>query len=153
MIVPYQRLVVVAVSLATIVTLWFLLMHTHLGRSIRAVAQNPIGSSLQGISIQRVSAVTMFFGVGLAALSGVLIGSITSVSPFMGNDAIWRAFIIIVVGGIGSIPGVVIASFVFGILDTSLAAAGLGQFVALTDALVMLLILAVRPNGLLGAKE
>lgn len=153
MIVPYQRLIMVLVSFATIGGLWYLLMHSKLGRSIRAVAQNPTGAALQGISTLKVFAVTMFIGAGLAGLSGVLIGSISAVSPFMGSEAIWRAFIIIIVGGIGSIPGVVLASFLFGILDTGLSATGNGQFVALVDALVMLAILAIRPHGLLGAKD
>ncbi len=153
MIFPYQRLVLVVVSFATIAALWYTLMNTKVGRAVRAVAQNPTGAALQGISIQGVAAITMLIGAGLAALSGVLIGSITSVNPFMGGDAIWRAFIIIIVGGIGSIPGVVLAAFLFGTLDTALAAGGFGQFVALVDALVMLIILAIRPNGLLGAKE
>lgn len=153
MIVPYQRIALIALSLFTIAALWLMLMRTGLGRSIRAVAQNATGAALQGISIQRVSAITMFIGAGLAALSGVLVGSITSVNPFMGGEAIWRAFIIIIVGGIGSIPGVVLASFLFGAVDTTLAASGFGQFVAMVDAMVMLVILAVRPHGLFGVKE
>jgi branched-subunit amino acid ABC-type transport system permease component len=86
-------------------------------------------------------------------MSGVLMAGTLNINPFMGVDAIWRAFIIIIVGGIGSLPGAALASVVFGALDTLLTVSNHGQFAALIDALIMLGILAFRPNGLLGVRE
>ncbi|MBN9549667.1 MAG: branched-chain amino acid ABC transporter permease [Alphaproteobacteria bacterium] len=153
MIMPMQRLVVVIVTFGMIFGLWYLLMRTVTGRAIRAAAQNKTGATLQGISIERVAFTTMVIGCALAAMSGVMMGSVMSINPFMGSEAIWRAFIIIIVGGIGSIPGAVVAAFLFGALDTLLTSVGYGQFSPMMDALIMLLILAFRPNGLLGVKE
>jgi len=152
-VVPVQRLVVTVLTFAMIGALWLFLMHSSVGRAIRAVAQNRTGAVLQGININLMGTVTMFLGSALAAMSGVLMGSLLSITPFMGSDAIWRAFIIIIVGGLGSISGAVVAAFAFGALDTLLVAFGLGHLVALSDALIMLLVLAFRPSGILGAKE
>jgi branched-subunit amino acid ABC-type transport system permease component len=153
LILPYQRGVIIGVSLFMVLSLWFLLMKTKLGRSIRAVAQDPRGAVLQGVNLRRVGAVTMILGAGLAAVSGVLIGSVNAVNPFMGAEALWRAFIIIIVGGVGSIPGTLVAALLFALIDTGLLRFGLGHLVVLVDALVMLGVLALRPHGLLGQKD
>ena len=152
-VVPIQRLVVTLLTFAMIGALWFFLMRTNFGRAIRAVAQNRTGAVLQGINIDRIGLVTMFVGSGLAAISGVLMGSLLSITPFMGSDAIWRAFVIIIVGGLGSIPGAIVAAFAFGALDTLLVSFGFGHLVALSDAVIMLLVLSFAPSGILGAKE
>ena len=152
-ILPIQRIVAAGTSIAMLVMLWLFLMHTHTGRAVRAAAQNKTGALLQGISIQRVGLITMMIGAALAGVSGVLTSSVLGVTPFMGGEAIWRAFLIIIVGGIGSLPGAVLAAFLFGALDTMLPALGYGRFVAMTDALIMLLILSFRPNGLLGTRD
>ncbi len=153
MIIPYQRLAVAGLVFVAVTVLWIFLTRTKPGRSVRAVAQNPRGAILQGISLARVSAMTMLIGTGLAAFSGILIGSINSVHPFMGADAIWRAFIIIIVGGVGSIPGAAIAAVLFAVLDTSLNATGMGHFAPMIDALLMLSVLSFLPHGLLGTRE
>jgi branched-subunit amino acid ABC-type transport system permease component len=153
MILPIQRLVICAVTIAAVALLGWFLLRTSLGRAIRATAQNRTGALLQGVNIVQVEAITMFLGSALAAMSGVLMAGTLNINPFMGVDAIWRAFIIIIVGGIGSLPGAALASVVFGALDTLLTVSNHGQFAALIDALIMLGILAFRPNGLLGVRE
>lgn len=153
MILPYQRMLVVVLAFAMVLGLFYLLMHTRTGRAIRAVAQNPKGAALQGINIMQVGMITIALGAALAGAAGVMIGSVNSVNPFMGGEAIWRAFIIIIVGGIGSIPGVILAACMFGTLDTLLAAFGFGKYVAMVDAVVMLAVLTWRPHGLLGMRE
>lgn len=153
MILPTQRLVVVCLTLATILALWLFLSRSDLGRAIRASAQNRVGALLQGVSLQRIGLLTMLIGSALSAASGVLMGSLLNVNPFMGGEAIWRAFIVIIVGGIGSLPGAALAAALFGTLDSLLTAFGHGEFVALVDALIMLAILSFLPNGLMGARE
>lgn len=152
-VLPIQRLVVVAFTLLMIGGLWVFLMRTKTGRAVRAAAQNKTGAMLQGISMRRIGLITMFTGSSLASLSGVLMGSVQGISPFMGGEAIWRAFIIIIVGGIGSVSGAVVAAFLFGTLDTLLTTFGFGKLVAMVDAVIMLLILSFMPNGLLGSRE
>ena len=152
-ILPIQRLVICAVTIAAVAALGWFLLRTSLGRAIRATAQNRSGALLQGVDIARIETITMFLGCALAAMSGVLMAGTLNINPFMGGDAIWRSFIIIIVGGIGSLPGAALASVVFGALDTLLTVTSHGQFAALIDALIMLVILAFRPNGLLGIRE
>ncbi|SNB52664.1 amino acid/amide ABC transporter membrane protein 1, HAAT family [Arboricoccus pini] len=152
-ILPIQRLVICGVTLAVVTLLGWFLLRTNLGRAIRATAQNRSGALLQGVDIPRIESITMFLGCALAATSGVLMAGTLNINPFMGGDAIWRSFIIIIVGGIGSLPGAALASVVFGALDTVLTVTNHGQFSAMIDALIMILILAFRPNGLLGVRE
>ncbi len=153
MILPIQRLAVFGFTVVMIVGLWFFLMRTNIGRAVRASAQNKTGAMLQGVSMNKVALTTMFVGSALAAMSGVLMSSVLPVSPFMGGDAIWRAFIIIIVGGIGSLSGAVVAAFMFGTIDTLLTSFGAGKFTAMVDALIMLLALSFMPSGILGSRE
>jgi branched-subunit amino acid ABC-type transport system permease component len=153
MILPIQRLVVVAFTVVMMGGLWIFLMRTDLGRAVRATAQNKTGAVLQGISMNRIALTTMFVGSALAAVSGVLMGSVLIISPFMGGEALWRAFIIIIVGGIGSLSGAVVAAFLFGTIDTLMTTFGAGKFSAMVDAIIMLMVLSFLPNGLLGSRE
>ncbi|MDP6429741.1 MAG: branched-chain amino acid ABC transporter permease [Rhodospirillales bacterium] len=153
MILPIQRLAVFGFTVVMIAGLWFFLMQTNIGRAVRASAQNKTGAMLQGISMNKIALTTMFVGSALAAMSGVLMASVLPVSPFMGGDAIWRAFIIIIVGGIGSLSGAVVAAFMFGTIDTLLTSFGAGKFTAMVDALIMLLALSFMPSGILGSRE
>jgi branched-subunit amino acid ABC-type transport system permease component len=153
MILPIQRLVVFAFTAVMMGGLWFFLMRTDLGRAIRATAQNKTGAMLQGISMNRIALTTMFVGSALAAISGVLMGSVLMIGPFMGGEALWRAFIIIIVGGIGSLPGTVVAAFLFGTIDTLMTTVGAGKFSAMVDAIIMLSVLSFMPSGLLGSRE
>jgi len=152
-VIPYQRLVVLCMIFLVFGLLWMFLSQTKTGRAIRATAQNSTGAKLQGIALPWVRVITMIIGAGLAGLSGVLMGSVVSITPFMGGEAIWFAFIVIIVGGVGSLPGAVVAAFLFGTLNTLLTSFGHGQLVGMIDAIIMLLILSVVPNGLLGVKE
>jgi len=153
MILPIQRLVVFSLVVVMISGLWFFLMRTDLGRAVRATAQNKTGAMLQGISMSRMALTTMFIGSALAAISGVLMASVLTIGPFVGGEAIWRAFIIIIVGGIGSLPGAVLAAFLFGTIDTLMTTFGAGKFSAMVDAVIMLLVLSFKPSGLLGVRE
>ena len=152
-ILPIQRIVVLGFTTLMMLGLWYFLMRTDLGRAVRATAQNKTGAMLQGISMGRIAITTMFVGSALAAISGTLMGSILMIGPFTGGDAIWRAFIIIIVGGIGSLSGTVVAALLFGVIDTLMTTFGAGKFTAMTDAIIMLLVLSFMPSGLLGARE
>lgn len=152
-ILPWQRIAIAIVTIGTITALAMFLKHSNAGRAIRATAQNSVGALLQGMSPFRTSMIAMALGSALAGMSGVLMATALGVSPFMGGEAIWRAFIVVIVGGIGSIPGAVAAGLLFGFLDTALGAFNLSQFVALTNALIMLLVLSFLPNGILGRRD
>ena len=152
-ILPIQRIVVLGFTALMMAGLWYFLMRTDLGRAVRATAQNKTGAMLQGISMGKIALTTMFVGSALAAISGTLMGSVLMIGPFMGAEALWRAFIIIIVGGIGSLSGTVVAALLFGLIDTLMTTFGAGKFAAMVDAIIMLLVLSFMPNGLLGSRE
>ncbi len=152
-IMPLQRAVVLVVTLALVIGIWLFLTYTKPGVAMRAVAQNETGAVLQGMNLRKIGLLTFIMASALAGISGAMMGSLLNVNPFMGGEAIWRAFIVVIVGGIGSLPGAVIAAALFGVLDSVLTGFGYGQYVALTDAVIMLLILSFFPSGLMGARS
>jgi branched-subunit amino acid ABC-type transport system permease component len=152
-ILPWSRVFVIVAISTLSVGLWFLLMRSDVGRRVRAVAQNPTGAVLQGVSVTRVGMMTLVAGSMIAGVSGAIMAPIGGITPFMGAAALWKAFIIIIVGGIGSIWGAVAAAFLFGTIDTFMTVAGAGRYLALTNAVIMLGVLSVMPSGLFGEKE
>lgn len=152
-ILPASRLVVIGAAAVLAAGLWVFLMRSEAGRRIRAVAQNPRGALLQGIRTEKVGRLTLILGSSIAGICGAAMGPISQISPFMGAGALWKAFIIIIVGGIGNIWGAVAAAAIFGVLDTLMSQFGAGRFLALTSAAVMLFVLSVKPSGLFGEKE
>jgi branched-chain amino acid transport system permease protein len=152
-ILPIQRFIVIVFSLFMMAGLWYFLMRTRIGRAFRAISQNSEAAALQGISISKMSMLSMGVGASLAAISGCLIASVANIGPFMGLEAIWKAFIIVIVGGLGSIEGAVLAAVLFGLLENTLMIVGLHEYVAMIDSLVMLLVLAFKPVGLLGRES
>jgi branched-chain amino acid transport system permease protein/urea transport system permease protein len=152
-ILPWQRVIVIFTATLLVGLLWLFLYKTKLGHATRAVAENRQGALLQGINLKFVGSITFMLGAAITALAGVVMAPIGGVNPFMGVDVLWKSFIIIIVGGLGSIWGAVIVSLLFGIFDTMMTVAGFGRFLAMFSALIMLVFLAVRPQGLLGEKE
>ena len=149
-VLSVQRLAVILFSVIMMVGLWYFLTHSRTGRAIRATSQNKRAAVLQGINLNATSALTMAIGAALAAVSGALMGSVINIGPFMGLEAIWKAFIVVIVGGMGSIPGAVVAAVLFGFVDSVSSTFGLGQFIVMIDTLIMLLVLAFFPQGLMG---
>lgn len=152
-LVPWSRVFVFVAICSLSVVLWTFLMRSDLGRSIRAVAQNPRGALLQGVNVSTVAVTTLILGSAIAGIAGAIMAPIAGVSPFMGAAALWKAFIIIIVGGIGSIWGAVAAAFLFGIVDTLMNTMGAGRYLALTNAGIMLFVLSIMPSGLFGQRE
>lgn len=146
----YQRLVVILGAVVMMAGLWFFLNRTAGGRAVRAASQDRTAALLQGIKLGRVRLTVMAIGAGLAALAGVLMGSIINVGPYMGLEAIWKAFIVVIVGGLGSIPGAIVAALLFGLVDSIVTTLGQGQYIIIIDTLVMLVVLAFFPRGLMG---
>lgn len=150
-IVGAQRLIVVPAAAAALSLLWFFLYRAKAGRALRAVAQDPEAAALQGININRMTALAMALGGAFAGLAGGLMAQMYPVTPYMGTHVILIAFIIIIVGGLGSIMGAVIASVIFGFLYTFVTTALDGVLASIIGVIVMLVVLAIRPKGLLGS--
>src|SRR5262249_21463295 len=147
---PYQRLLVLAAAVLLMFCLWYFLSRTKHGRAVRASSQNRDAALLQGIDPRRTAMTTMPIGAALAGVAGVLMASGINIGPYMGLGAIWKAFIVVIVGGLGSIPGALLAALLFGFIDSGASTLGVGQYIVMIDTTIMLLILAFFPRGLLG---
>lgn len=144
--------IVVLATVAILVTaLIFYLKKTTFGRQVRAVATNERAAALLGVNAQSVFMQTFFIAGALAGLAGVLIGLLfNSIQFMMGEPYMLRAFVVVVIGGLGSVPGAVVASLLLG-LAQSLSVAYLPS--GLTDAIIfafLFVVLLVKPNGLFG---
>lgn len=148
-----ERAIVLFVSITLVVLFWFFLQRTKLGRGLRCVAQDSEAATLQGMGINRHSAIAMGIGGAFAAIAGVVAARFVFLTPYLGMSVIWMAFIIVIVGGGGSIAGTIVASYLFGGLNSGLTALGEPQLIIMVDVLVMLAVLAVRPQGLLGRER
>ena len=150
MFLPNYRLFLIGFGLALIAAVWLVVFRTGLGAMVRAAAFDKDMASSLGVPVRRVYAGTFAFGVALAGLAGVLLAPIYSVFPTMGRDFILMAFTVVIVGGMGSIQGAVIA----GLLLTQVQAlSSLYISPVWSDPLVfgiMVLVLMVRPQGLFG---
>ena len=147
---PSYRLLMMIVGTAIIVAVWLVVFRTNLGAMVRAAAFDRHMASSLGVPVTQVYAATFAFGVALAGLSGVLLAPIYSVFPTMGKDFILMAFTVVIVGGMGSIKGAVVAGL---ILTQIQSLASLYMSPVWTDPLVfgiMVLVLMVRPQGLFG---
>jgi len=147
---PKERLLVIAVAIACAAGLWLFLSRTRHGRSMRATAQDPDAAALQGISVNMASSLAMSIGCGLAALAGALAGSVFLINPYMGGSQLLNGLVVIVLGGMGSLPGTILGGFVIGFTQafgsTYLSSSVAGMLVFL----LLIVVLVVKPTGFLG---
>jgi branched-chain amino acid transport system permease protein len=147
---PNYRLFLMVIGTTIIAAVWLIVYRTSLGAMVRAAAFDRDMASSLGVPVSHVYAGTFAFGVALAALSGVLLAPVYSVFPTMGKDFILMAFSVVIIGGLGSIKGAVVAGLV---LTQIQALASLYIPPSWTDPLVfaiMVVVLMVRPQGLFG---
>jgi branched-chain amino acid transport system permease protein len=145
------RLVMLALAVCAVAALWLLLQRTPFGRVVRAGVQNPDMVAALGISLQPYMSAVVAISVALAALAGVLLAPITGVHPAMGAEILTAAFVVVVIGGLGSFWGVVWAALIVGVVR------GLTVYFypAAAEAsmyLLMVLVLLMRPRGLFGER-
>jgi branched-chain amino acid transport system permease protein len=145
------RLTILAIVVAVVLALWVLLRRTSFGRVVQAGVQNPDMVGALGISLKPYMASVVALGVGLAALAGVVLAPIAGVHPAMGAEVLTGAFVVVVIGGLGSFWGVIAAAAIVGVLR------GVMVFVYPPAAeasiyALMALILLVRPRGLFGER-
>ena len=148
--IPRNRVVALAFAVALIALLYLFLKRSKYGQAITASAQNPQGAILQGINPNRMSALSMAIACALAAAGGGLAGSIFGLNPFMGTLPLVKGLIIIVLGGMGSLLGVVIGGLIIGIIDGIVPIIVGPGTAAILPLIIVILILLVRPQGLFG---
>lgn len=150
---PVARLYVIIAAVVLLSALWFFLKRTRFGWALRASAQDPEAAALQGISINQTARIAMFIGAGLAGVAGALTAPLVSVNPFMGHSVIITAFIVIIVGGVGSLEGAIIASVAYAFIHTIVTTFWDGVLADIVGLSLMLLVLIVRPTGLMGSAD
>ncbi len=150
--IPYQRLFSIAVSVAILFSLWLLLTKTKIGWALRAVAQDREAATLQGININRISMIAIGIGAGLAGLAGALIAPITNINPHMGHNIIITAFIVTIVGGVGSLSGAILASILYALFHTLMSVYFGGTIATISGLLIMVVVLIIKPTGLMGTR-
>ncbi|WP_207480365.1 branched-chain amino acid ABC transporter permease [Arenibaculum pallidiluteum] len=151
LIFPYYRLAMLAVATLAVAATWLLLNRTSFGRVVKAGVQNPDMVAVLGISLAPVMSAVVALGIGLAGLAGVLLAPITGVHPAMGTEIITAAFVVVVIGGLGSFWGVVVAAVLVGIVR-GLAVHYVPAAAEASIYLLMLLVLLLRPRGLFGER-
>ena len=150
-IYPKNRLVMLAVAAVAVTLTWLLIYRTPFGRVVRAGVQNPEMVGALGISLEPYMMAIAAIGVGLAGLAGVLLASIVTIHPAMGQEILTAAFVVVVIGGLGSFWGVVAAALLVGVVR------GVTIYIepAASEAsmyLLMVLVLLFRPRGLFGER-
>ncbi|HEV2554189.1 MULTISPECIES: branched-chain amino acid ABC transporter permease [unclassified Bosea (in: a-proteobacteria)] len=146
------RAMLLLIAAGCVLGLWFLLQRTAFGRVVRAGVQNPDMVGALGISLQPYMVAVAGIGIGLAGLAGVLLAPIYSIHPAMGQEIITPAFVVVVIGGLGSFWGVVVAALMVGLVKGITIGLGYTQWSTAVIYLMMLLVLLFRPRGLFGER-
>ncbi len=148
--VTWDKLLIILVSLALMAILWLVVNRTLVGTAMRAVADNKDAVPLMGVNLNLIIAVTFAIGSALAAAGGIFYGQAYSLDPYMGIDLGWKAFIAAVIGGIGSIEGAVLGSFLLAGVEVATVAylsSNLKNGIAFG---LLILLLLVWPWGIMG---
>jgi branched-chain amino acid transport system permease protein len=148
-----QNLIIIAVSTLTIALLYAFMKFTYLGKALRAVAQDRETAGLMGINPNAIIMLTFVIACALAGMGGAMLGPVLVLTPFAGTSVIVKAFAIVIIGGFGNVEGTIIAGLAVGLIEsatTQLLNPGLTDIVVFT---LLLLMLAVRPTGLIAEKR
>ncbi len=150
-VISELQMVIIGISVVMMGALTWLVRRTRLGRQIRAVAESPLAARIMGVNVDRVIAASFFISSALGGAAGVLFGlAFNNVSADMGRSVELKGLAVIILGGMGSMPGAVLAGFGLGLIEV-LTVAKLGS--SYRDAVsfgVLFLVLLLRPRGLLG---
>ena len=151
-VVPVYYAYLIAAAMSIALVLWVLLTKTRTGKIVRAAAQNPTMTSALGINTSLIYAGVFAFGGMLAGMAGGLAAPVRSMSPGMGFSILIESFIVTVIGGMGSVSGALVGALLIGLIR-SFGTIGFPLFVEGLMFLAMVLILILRPNGLLGKES
>lgn len=147
---PAGQVYALAVAAVTFVAVWAFLHRTHTGRTIRGTADNRLSAAYVGIDVGRVDYLTFGMGAGLAGVAGALITFVQPFDPYLGNAYLTIAFVVVVLGGLGSIPGTLLGGLVVGMLHVFGSFYLPGSYYHVLILAVFIVVLTVRPTGLLG---
>ncbi|MGA8864945.1 MAG: branched-chain amino acid ABC transporter permease [Gallionella sp.] len=150
LVLPVARLAAFSVAIILTVSMWLFLLHTRLGRAIRATAQNLVAARLHGVEPRHLYAMTFGLGIALAGMAGTLYGTVSQINPYIGASLTAKSFAISIIGGLENPLGVIVGGLFLGIVE-SLTTLYIGQTYADVASFgILVLVLIVRPGGLLG---
>ena len=152
-ILPVDRLVVVLIAVAALAGFYLFIRHTRAGLAMRATAQDVEIAETQGVDTRRTYRTAFFVAILLAALAGALWGQIYAVSPFLGERPLMMAFIVVILGGMGSIPGAALGGLILGLTESFVGTFYGAAASAFLSFGVVIVLLIVRPWGILGTPE
>jgi branched-chain amino acid transport system permease protein len=150
---PMLRVSLLAGTIVLTITLHYFMSRTFIGRAIVASSMNPVGAVVVGINTQRVAMLTFGLGIALAAGTGVFYAALYSVEPFMGLSLTIKYLAVIVVGGMGSLPGAVIGGFIVAAAETYTSYYGGAEWSPMVAFAILIIALLIRPQGLLGKNQ
>lgn len=146
-----QQLVIIATTIVLMLALQIIVKYTTMGKAMRAVSTDQDAAQLMGINVDNVISFTFVMGSALAGAAGVLVGIYyNSIDPLMGVTPGLKAFVAAVFGGIGIIPGAMLGGYLIGIIETLVSAYGGSMFKDAVVYLILIIILIVKPSGILG---
>ena len=153
LIVPKSRALALSIGIVILMVFYIFLMHTRHGRALRALVQDQEVAAVFGVRLEIMYPLGLGLGIALAAVAGGLMAPLFGVSPFIGATPLLKAFIVVILGGLGSIPGAALAAILLGLIESFTS-----SFVSASAADIVIFalvigVLLVRPAGLLGRAE
>jgi branched-chain amino acid transport system permease protein len=151
-LVSVNRLAVFGVAIVILVVLHLLLTRTYVGKAIRAVAQNPDSCVLVGIPVERIYALTFGMGTALASAAGLLGSTLFPFNPTFGGAELLKSFVVVVLGGLGSVAGTAIAALILAVVEVFSILVIPAYLTTAVGFVLLVLVLVVRPGGLFGQR-
>jgi branched-chain amino acid transport system permease protein len=142
-----------AIALAAATALYLFVMRSRYGRAARAIAQNPYSAPLMGINVNRVQAVTFGIGAAAAGIAGGLLLPVFYLYPDVGHLFNLKSFLIVVMGGMGSIEGAAAAGLLLGIVESLTSLYWGNEWALVVDFVIFILVLSLKPTGIFGSQR
>jgi branched-chain amino acid transport system permease protein len=149
---PAMRIVIFAVVVLAILGLHFYVKKARMGKAMRAVAQNRVAARLLGVPIDRVASYTFALGSAMAGVAGALVGTAFTFTFDMGSLSILKAFVVVVLGGLGSVGGAIVGGFLLGVVDSFTLTFLTSEYKNLVSFSLLILVLVFRPSGIFGQR-
>jgi branched-chain amino acid transport system permease protein len=148
---PTSAFLIIGVAVVVVGGLWWAIVNTRAGSALRAIEEDAAVAELMGIAVDRMIAATFAIASAMAAIAGIAVGLVfANISPFMGSELEVKAFTIIILGGMGSVPGAILGALAVATMETVAVIAGLSGYSPLIVLLTVVVLLMVRPQGILG---
>jgi branched-chain amino acid transport system permease protein len=148
--ISVERLMIIPVAAVLVIGLYLFITRTRIGAAMRAIEQDKEAAALQGVNVDMINGLAFAVGFALAAAAGALMAPIFKLDPMMGEQPLLKAFIIIILGGLGSIPGAILGGLMLGLIDSIVATALGAEPAFLLSFVFVIFLLLWKPAGLFG---